>query len=159
MTTPALIEFRKSWQGPHNEDYFNELERLSANEVDPEPSDALPPVLSTIPPKRTATVQPPSLAHGRDILERASAKQRPDSAPDHALRDVTSTGASAGHRASRPSRVLSQWRRRSLAYVPRGSTRPRRRSPTGSASTSARSSDTSPHGTSHGRSRTSRTRT
>ena len=30
MTTPALIDFRKSWQGPHNEDYFNELQRLGA---------------------------------------------------------------------------------------------------------------------------------
>jgi putative DNA primase/helicase len=30
MTTPALIDFRRSWQGPHNEDYFNELERLGA---------------------------------------------------------------------------------------------------------------------------------
>jgi len=31
MTTAALIEFRKAWQGPINEDFFAEQERLSTN--------------------------------------------------------------------------------------------------------------------------------
>lgn len=33
MTTSAWIEFRRSWQGPHNEDYFEELTRLSGEDA------------------------------------------------------------------------------------------------------------------------------
>ncbi len=41
MTTPALIEFQKSWQGPHDETYFVELARLDEDaSADPAPLPA-----------------------------------------------------------------------------------------------------------------------
>jgi len=83
----AQIEYARSFDGAADEHYFARLRELGEEPPMPD-EEAVSPGPSTIPPKRTATVQPPSLAHERDILERASAKQRPDSAPDHALRDV-----------------------------------------------------------------------
>jgi len=50
------------------EAYFQGRPRL----VPVEPHEDVEPVPITIPPKRTATVQPPSLAHERDILERVA---------------------------------------------------------------------------------------
>ena len=83
----AQIEYARSFDGAADEHYFARLRELGEEPPMPD-EEAASPGPSTIPSESTATVQPPSLAHERDILERASAKQRPDSAPDHALRDV-----------------------------------------------------------------------